>query len=85
MLSQQVSKRFVDEFRPVVCAEGSRLPVLLPQRLDGHQKDAEGVGDGVGGFVLQEGRPPQVGVAVHDEKAVNRPSGEAGIAPERLP
>ena len=39
------------------------------------KKDAEGVGDGVGGFVLKEYRPPQVGVAIHDEEAVNRPSG----------
>ena len=75
VLSQQVSKRVVDEFRPVVCAEGSRLPVLLPQRLDDRQEDAEGVGDGVGGFVLQEDRPPQVGVAVYDEEAINQPSG----------
>ena len=58
MLSQQVGKRFVSEFRPVVGAEGSRLPLLLPQRLDGRKKDAQGVGDGVGGFVLQEYRPP---------------------------
>ena len=38
------------------------------------RKTAEGVGDGVGGFVLQEYRPPQVGVAAHDEEAMNRPS-----------
>ena len=66
---------FVNKFRPVVGAEGSRLPVLLPQWLDCRQKGAEGVGDGVGGFVLQEYRPPQVGVAIHDEEALNRPSG----------
>ena len=38
VLSQQVGKRFVNKFRPVVGAEGSRLPVFLPQRLDGCQK-----------------------------------------------
>ena len=75
VLNQQVSERFVDEFRPVVCAEGSQLPVLLLHRLDGRQKDAEGVGDGVGGFVLQEDRPLRVGVEVEDEEAINQPSG----------
>ena len=85
MLSQQLGKRFVNKLHPVVSAEGYRLFVLLPQRLDGRQKDAEGVGDGVGRFVLQEYRPPQVGVAVHDEEAVNRPSVDTGIAPERSP
>ena len=75
VLNQKAGKRFVDKFRPVVGAEGSRLPVLLPQWLDGRQKGAEGVGNGVGGFVFQEYRPPQVGVAIHDEEAVNRPSG----------
>ena len=59
VLSQEVSKRV-----------GSRLPVLLPQRLDGRQEDAKDVGHGVGGFVPQEDRPPQVGVAVHDEEAI---------------
>ena len=77
-MNQKVGKRFVNKFRPVVGAEGSRLPVLLPQWLDGRQKGAEGSGDGVGGFVLQEYRPPQVGVTIHDEEAVNRPSGRGG-------
>ena len=58
LLSQKVGKRFVNKFRPVVGEEGSRFPVLLPQWLDDHQKGAEGVGDSVGGFVLQEYRPP---------------------------
>ena len=71
VLNQKVGKRFVNKLRPVVGAEGSRLPVLLPQWLDGRLKGAEGVGDGVGGFVSQEYRPPQVGVAIHDEEAVN--------------
>ena len=74
-LASRLAKGFVNKSRPVVGAEGSRLPVLLPQWLDGRQKGAEGVGDGVGGFALQEYRPSRVGVAVHDEKAVNRPSG----------
>ena len=76
VLNQKVGKRFVDKFRPVIGAEGSRLPVLLPQWLGGRRKGAEGVGDGVGGFVPQEYRPPQVGVATHDEEAVNRLSGK---------
>ena len=75
VLSQKVNKRVVDEFRPVACAEGSRLSVLLPQRLDDRQEDAECVGDGVGGFVLQKDQPLQVEVAVHDEEAINQLSG----------
>ena len=75
VLKQKVGKRFANKFRPVVGAEGSRLPVLLPQWLDGRQKGAEGVCDGGGRFVLQEYRPPKVGLAIHDEEAVNRPSG----------
>ena len=70
MLSQQVGERFVNKFRPVVGAEGSRFPVLLLRRLDDRKKDAEGVGDGGGEFVLQEDRPPQVGVAVHDKRSI---------------
>ena len=85
VLNQKVGKRFVNKVRPVVGVEGSRLPVLFPQWLDGRQEGAEGVGDGVGGFVLQEYRPPQVGVAIHDEEAVSDPPVEAGIAPERSP
>ena len=72
VLSQQVGKRFVNTFRPVVGAEGSRLPALLPQRLYGRQNDAKGVTDGVGGFVLREDRPPQVGVAIHDKEEVQK-------------
>ena len=59
--------------------------MLLPEWVDGGQKGAEGVGDGVGGFVLQEYRPPHVGVAIHDEEVVTPPAVEAGIAPERSP
>ena len=76
VLNQKIGKRFVNKLRPVVGAEGSRLPVLLPQWLDGRQKGAEGVDDGVGGFVLQEYRPPQVGLATRDEGAINRPFGK---------
>ena len=53
VLNQKVGKRFVNKLRTVVGAEGSRLPELLRQWLDGRQKGAEGVGDGVGRFILR--------------------------------